>query len=217
VTASQKLEEGKMKKIIWIMMACLMVLSTFALYAPHALAEKVSVVATVDFAPDRINLNTTGGWINGYIELPEEYNVSDIAVSKILLNDTIPAELHPTSIGDYDNDTFPDLMVTFNRTKIIEYILFNGVTYGSVNLTLTGQTKIASFKGSDTINVSSLVGDIDCDGDVDVNDAVAMFSIYGSREGEPAWNPNADVIAPYGIINIYDCVALVYHYGEKYP
>jgi hypothetical protein len=206
-----------MKKIIWITMACLMVLSAFALHAPHVLAEKVNVVATVDFDADCINLNTTGGWINGYIELPEEYNVSDIAVSKILLNDTIPAELHPTIIGDYDNDTFPDLMVTFNRTQIVEYILFNSVTHGNVNLTLTGQTKIASFKGSDIIKVSSLVGDVDCDGDVDVNDAVAMFSIYGCKEGEPAWNSNADVIVPYGIINIYDCVSLIYHYGEKYP
>lgn len=207
-----------MKKIIWNMMACLMVLSTFALCTPHALGERVSISATVDIDPDCINLNTTGKWINGYIELIGEYNVSDIHVSTILLNDTVPAELHPTSIGDYDNDTFPDLMVTFNRTQIVEYILSKNVTHGNVTLTLTGQLyKIASFNGSDTIKVSSLVGDVDCDGEVKLYDAVTMLTSYGRREGAPTWNPNADIAPPYGIINIYDFVTFLYHYGEKYP
>lgn len=206
-----------MKKIIWITMAFLMVLSTFALCTPHALGEKASVSATVDIDPDCINLNTIGKWINGYIELPGEYNVSDILVSTILLNDTIPAELHPTSIGDFDNDTIPDLMVAFNRTQIVEYILSKSIIHGNVTLTLTGQSKIAFFNGSDIIKVSSLVGDADCDGDVDLNDAVTMLTSYGRREGEPTWNPNADIAPPYGIINIYDFVTFVSHYGEKYP
>jgi hypothetical protein len=207
-----------MKKMIWITMTCLMVLSAFALCTTHAAGERISVSATIDFDPDCIHLNTTGKWINAYIEVPGEYNVSDIAVRTILLNDTIPAELHPTSIGDYDNDTVPDLMVTFNRTQIVEYILSQNVTYGTVNLTLTGQfSKIASFNGSDTIKVSTLIGDVDCDGDVDLSDAVAMLVNYGCREGEPTWNPNADIAPPYGIINLYDIVTLIHHYGEKYP
>lgn len=199
------------------MMACLMVLSTFALCAPHALGEKVSILATVDIAQDCINLNTTGKWINGYIELPVEYNVSDIVVSTILLNDTIPAELHPTSIGDYDNDAFPDLMVTFNRTKIVEWLLPKVATYGNVTLNLTGQLKIASFSGSDIIKVSRLFGDADCNGKVGLTDAVTMLVSYGRKEGDPTWNPNADVAPPYGIINIYDFVTFLSHYGEKYP
>jgi hypothetical protein len=194
-----------------------MVLSAFAFCTPHVLGEKPSVSAIVDIGPECINLNTTGKWISVYIELPEDYNVSYIKVSTILLNDTIPAELQLTAIGDYDNDTSPDLMVTFNRTQIVEYILSKGIIQGNVSLTLTGESKTAFFNGSDTIRVSNMVGDIDCDGDVDLNDAVVMLTSYGCREGEPTWNANADVAPPYGIINIYDFVTFVYHYGEKYP
>jgi len=206
-----------MKKIACITAICLMALSTFALCTPHVLGEKPSISAIVDVGPECINLNTTGKWISVYIELPEGYNVSHIKVSTILLNDTIPAELQPTAIGDYDNDTSPDLMVTFNRTQIVEYIISKGIIQGNASLTLTGESKTAFFNGSDTIRVSSLVGDIDCDGDVDLIDAVVMLTSYGCKEGEPAWNANADVASPYGIIDIYDFVIFVYHYGEKYP
>jgi len=205
-----------MKKIITVTMACLIILSTFALYTPHALGEKENISATVDIAQDCINLNTTGKWINAYIELPAEFNVNNIQVSTIMLNDTIPAELQPTSIGDYDEDTIPDLMVTFNRTKIAEWLSSIITTYGNATLNLTGQAKTAFFAGTDTIAISNLAGDVDCDGKVGLYDATAMLVSYRSREDEPKWNPNADLAPPYGIINIFDFVTFLSHYGEKY-
>jgi len=84
-----------------------------------------AITATVDIAPKSLNLKGKGRWITAHIELPEGYNVSDIDVSTIMLNDTIPAEPRPVAIGDYDNDSVPDLMVKFDRSAVISCILDN--------------------------------------------------------------------------------------------
>jgi len=59
----------------------------------------------------------------------------------------------PTEIGDYDNDGIPDLMVTFNRTMVSEFIISSGITYGNVALTITGEVDKTPFQGSGTIRV----------------------------------------------------------------
>jgi len=84
-----------------------------------------AITATVDIAPKSLNLKGKGRWITAHIKLPEGYNVSDIDVSTIMLNDTIPAEPRPVAIGDYDNDSVPDLMVKFDRSAVISCILDN--------------------------------------------------------------------------------------------
>lgn len=119
--------------------------------------------ATVDIAPNTLNLKSKGKWITAYIELPEEYDVNDINVSTILLNDTVPAEMHPTDIGDKDGDGVPDLMVKFDRASVIDYIENNmdwanpertkPLTY-MIILTVTGTLyDDTQFEGGDTIRV----------------------------------------------------------------
>ncbi len=111
-----------------------------------------SIVATVDIAPDTLNLKSKGKWITAYIELPEDYDVNDIDISSILLNDTIPVDPSaPTSIGDYDSDGIPDLMVKLDRAAVISYI---NIQLWHVTLTITGElTDGTPFEGSDVIRV----------------------------------------------------------------
>ncbi len=123
--------------------------------------EQDIVAATIDIALDTLNLRSGGQWITCYIELPEGYNVSDIDVSTVMLEDTIPVYLMdvpaphpvPTEIGDYDNDTVPDLMVKFNRTLVAELILSNSLTDDHVPLTITGEVAGTPFSGEATIEV----------------------------------------------------------------
>jgi hypothetical protein len=121
------------------------------------------IQATIDIDPDTLNLKSKGRWITCYIELPEGYNVSEIDVSTILLNDTIPAEAHPTGIGDEDEDGIPDLMVKFDRASVIDLIKDNidwsspektePLTY-KITLTVTGALYDGTlFKGSDVARV----------------------------------------------------------------
>ena len=106
------------------------------------------VTAIIDINPYTLNLKSKGKWITAYIELPEGYNVSDIDVSTIMLNDAVPAELHPTEVGDYDTDGIPDLMVKFDREDLVAIL-----SVGETTLTITGEVNGTQFEGSDTIKV----------------------------------------------------------------
>jgi hypothetical protein len=128
-----------------------------------------TVPATVDIKPNTLNLRSRGKWITCYIELPEGYDVNDINVSTILLNDTIPPKMHrcrhgykhPAGIGDYDSDSIPDLMVKFDRASVISYIVANvNITklfeerFMTITLTITGYLNDDTmFQGSDTIKI----------------------------------------------------------------
>jgi hypothetical protein len=121
----------------------------------------VIVPSTVDVNPRSLNLISRGKWIAVYIELLEGYDVSNINVSTILLNETIPGELEPIAIGDYDNDAIPDLMVKFDRQKVINYTMSNvdlerlhEGRFMTVTLTVTGKLNDGTpFQGSDTIKI----------------------------------------------------------------
>jgi parallel beta-helix repeat protein len=176
------------------------------------------VTATIDIDPDTLNLKSKGKWITAYIELPEGYDVNNINVSTITLNGTVPAELRPIAIGDYDNDSVPDLMAKFNRTKVSQYILSKGIIYGNVTLTLSGKLDDGTpFIGSHAIKVSDLVGDVNCDGKVDILDIVLACVSYASKDGGAHWNANANFAPSWDRIDILDIVTIIAHYRQKYP
>jgi len=106
------------------------------------------VTATIDIDPDTLDVKSGGKWITAHIELPENYNVSDIAVSTVKLNGEIEAELHPTKIGDYDTDGFSDLMVRFDRQEVIALL-----SVGEATITITGKVDEIPFEGTDRIRV----------------------------------------------------------------
>jgi hypothetical protein len=107
----------------------------------------------VDFDPDVLNLKSKGQFVTAYIELPLGFDVNQIDIASILLNDSIPALAKPTGIGDYDNDGTLDLMVKFERARV-QAILNPGE---KVLITLTGRVfyndKHLDFKGDDTIRI----------------------------------------------------------------
>jgi len=108
------------------------------------------ISATIDFDPDTLNLKSKGEWVTAYIELTENYDVVDIDVSTIKLNGTVAAEAKPTEVGDYDEDSIPDLMVKFERASIQD-ILDVG---DAVEIIITGELADGtSFEGKDTIRV----------------------------------------------------------------
>lgn len=113
------------------------------------LPQTPDVVATIDIDPDTLNLN----WITCYIELPEGYDVNQIDVNTVTLSvegaTPIEAALSPTEVGDYDNDSVPDLMVKFDRG-----VAQSVVSEGSVEMTVVGSlTDGTAFQGTDTVLV----------------------------------------------------------------
>ena len=97
---------------------------------------------TINIDPNTLNLKSKGRWITCYITLNDPYDVNDIDISTILLEDTIPAEW-----GDIQNDT---LMVKFDRSEVEDML-----SPGTYNLKVTGElTDGTTFEGySDEIRV----------------------------------------------------------------
>jgi hypothetical protein len=113
--------------------------------------------ATVDIHPNTLNRKSKGRWVTAYIELPEGYNVEDIdmgalavtAVDEDPVDEALYAQSSPTSIGDYDSDGIPDLMVKFSRSALIE-LLSPGERIITVSGSLEDET---AFEGNDTLTV----------------------------------------------------------------
>lgn len=116
-------------------------------------------VWSLDVNPNSLNLRSKGRWITCYIEPPESHNLTDINRTMIMLNDTVPVDPFwmnkpfKSLMGDYDNDSIPDLMVKFDRQAVIEYIRTKGTKDTEMTLTITGEADGSSFEVSDTIKV----------------------------------------------------------------
>lgn len=100
---------------------------------------KVFVIGKVDIDPNTLNLKSQGKFITAYIELPANYDVKDIDINSIRLEDKFSAFSHPTEIGDYDKDGVLDLMIKFDRQSLINYLKAQGKTSGKVILKVTGK------------------------------------------------------------------------------
>jgi hypothetical protein len=67
----------------------------------------------------------------------------------------------------------------------------------------------------DGVTQVRIVGDVNGDDRVDLYDAVLAAQSYGSRVGDSRWNSYADLAPSWGVIDIYDMVTLLGHYGQK--
>lgn len=114
------------------------------------LSPEPSVVeAVIDLDPDTLNLGSNGKWITCCIELPEGYDVADVDVGAVMLNDTVAAAAKPTSIGDDNHNGVPDLMVKFDRAAVAALL-----EPGQAELTVTGELGDGTvFAGTDVIRV----------------------------------------------------------------
>ena len=112
----------------------------------------LSEPAIVDIMPDTLNLKSKGNFVTCYIELPEGYNAGDIDPETATLTigeTTIEAELSPTQIGDYNDNSIPDLMVKFDRQSVQD-----ACDPGAVEITVCCETYDgSSFEGTDTVLV----------------------------------------------------------------
>ena len=171
---------------------------------------------------------------DGYYNQPpvyQGYNVSDIDVSTVMLNDTIPVSLLdvpapepvPTEIGDYDSDGIPDLMVKFNRTELIAYIYHVlGIKYDNITLIITGNlTDGTMFEGAVTIWVN-FAGDIDGDWNVDPFDYTDFRVAFGSKGPPqvPVPDPNYNLETDFdrdGNVDPFDYTTFRLNYGAHIP
>jgi hypothetical protein len=84
----------------------------------------------------------------------------------------------------------------------------------AVASTVPGEVNVTSNVKSSTMLVKvRLLGDVNDDGTVDINDAIDGVNAFGSSPGYPNWNLAADVNND-GVVNILDLIVLASNFGK---
>ena len=107
------------------------------------------IKANINVDPNVLNLKSKGKWITVYITLTKGYNVNNIVMNSVILNDLIPAA-PKFEIRDINNDNCLELMVKFNR------ILVQNVVEPQEFCTIIITGKLIdgkNFKGTDIIKL----------------------------------------------------------------
>lgn len=112
-------------------------------------AASAAIEAVVDIVPNALNIRSRGLYVTCHIELPDGFDVADIDVATVTINDVVSAEMEPTDITDYDTDGIPDLMVKFSRQDLIAII----DEIGEIEVTISGMVGGQMFTGVETLRV----------------------------------------------------------------
>jgi PKD repeat protein len=175
--------------------------------------ELVTILPGVqhDVAVLNVTTNTpheyAGRIVNITVTVKNNGEVSESFDLKAYRNSTLIGTIHVSDLGVGEEVT---VIIPWNTSFLIAgkswRINATAVVVGDVNLT-------------DNVFVDGLVyikmiGDCNADGTVDIIDVVAAALAFGSVEGDLNWNPQADVMAPLGLVDVQDIVGIVLHFGE---
>lgn len=128
-----------------------------------------------------------------------------------------------SSWGAADNN-HPEVMVFNRNVELIGSVDTRGSVF-SLDMTGSGLHVVSGNKGAhantfgnggDVIlfqTSNCLVGDLDCDCSVGLNDLTAFLSAFGSNEGDPNYIEAADIVHD-GIINLNDLTAFLSNFGS---
>jgi hypothetical protein len=88
------------------------------------------------------------------------------------------------------------------------------------NYTVSGQASIVPFEFNTTNNIYTdgtitvrIVGDVNGDGKVDIQDILVVAKAFGSSPGDPRWNPYADINND-NTVNIKDILLVAKNFGK---
>jgi hypothetical protein len=125
-------------------------------------SNQSEIPATIDIVPNTLNLKSNGKWITCFIELPVNYNASDINASTILLNNNLTPVLDQKygfvknqNLEDHNGNNISERKFKFDR-QAVHLLVLPG---GSVNITITGKLyNNQSFNGTDVVRVKNPPG-----------------------------------------------------------
>ena len=97
-------------------------------------------------------------------------------------------------------------------------VIHSYTAVGSCNVTLTvlDNDGLLSDPAVKTITIvkEKVLGDLNGDGKINIYDIVLAARAYKSTPEDQNWNPLADLAPPYGIIDIYDFITIIYYFGK---
>jgi hypothetical protein len=162
--------------------------------------------------PERetVNLGCKQQWLTFHFELPEGYDIEDIDITSLALNETIMADPSFKNVG-HDSNGVPYLLVCFNRTLVLQSVLC------SCNITLNFNGRLddgSIFEGVCMLEVR-MPGDVNLDGKVDVKDISCVARSFGSCLGGPGYKSILDENED-NRIDIKDIALVAKNFGKAY-
>jgi hypothetical protein len=94
-------------------------------------------------------------------------------------------------------------------------VAYGNYTVTGVVETVSGETDTGDNRLNDVYIFVTLPGDINGDKKVDILDAIKLANAFGSKSGDPRWNPNADINCD-NKVNILDCIVLANYFGQSW-
>ena len=135
-------------------------------------------------------------------DLTETFNVT------IYVNTTLMAMQYVTDLAPSTQAILTFIWNTTGFTK-------GNYTIRAVASMVPSETDISDNTFMDGWTFVTILGDVDGDKDVDIYDVVKITGIYGSKRGDPQFNPNSDLDGD-GEIKIYDVVICTSHYRQSW-
>lgn len=176
---------------------------------PQAAVDGVVWILLHDIEVVNVSISTNESYVGRVV------NVTVVAKNDgdVAENFTINICRNDTLFGTFDVINLPP----GDDTTIIYGWNTSGVTAGS-SYTIKANASIIPYEANITNNVFvdgevkiKIIGDINGDNIVDINDLIAWDMAWGSRDGEANWNPQADINGD-GVVDNNDGMLIVQNY-----
>jgi hypothetical protein len=171
----------------------------------------VAIEFKVRITPSVLNLRSKGRWITAFIGIPEGYDVHDINLSTVMLNQTIRAYSKAFFYGTLGDNGRTLLVLKFDRQALIDLILKSSNTtrkamFEEAALTITGQfVNGTKFQGNDAIWIIWKK--------CRISDPDAVCRKFGTTSSRPDWDPNMDFNGD-GKVNMRDIGLACNNFGK---
>ena len=140
--------------------------------------------------------------LHDYGDVPEDFTATisagGINISALQIQNLQPNETRDV-VYDWNTSDFQPSMSPYGIKAEAEVLPYE--TNATNNVCVDGQVKL------------KLVGDVNGDGNVDINDLNAWNAALGSHPGDPNWNPQADINGD-GVVDKQDGVLIIENYGN---
>jgi len=168
--------------------------------------------------------------------------VHDIALKKVVPSKNIVGQgynlfLDVTIINE-GSYTETSTFTLYANITVIGSLTFNNLLSGTLAVFTFAWNTSGSVKGNYTISavadtvpdesdtddnglvdgwvIVAIIGDVNGDKIVDVFDLIKVAIAFGSKPGDPSWNPNTD-LKEDNLIDVFDLIRVAIHFGETTP
>lgn len=166
-----------------------------------------------------VNVTTSRSWV--FAGVPVNITVTARNLGDILESFDIKVYANVTLIGTYSVIDLPP------ATNLVRVFTWNTTSATPCNnYTISAEATAVPYEFNATNNIFTdgnvkirIVGDINGDGKVDMKDIAIAAAAFGTRPGDPRWNPDADItgpipLVPDGQVDMRDISLIAKNFGK---